>query len=116
MIPGLLTAFVQAQFSTVVRAALTTYISYWCLILVFTAAYRVSPFHPLARYPGPILAKVSKGWHVCQSLDGKQHVYLRRLHDTYGDIVRIGEVSSPDGPLERIYCDLPKPCRSKVEL
>ncbi|GJE99306.1 cytochrome P450 [Phanerochaete sordida] len=60
--------------------------------------YRVSPLHPLARYPGPVLAKVSKLYHVWRIWPGKQHIYIQRLHDRYGDMVRIGpnEVSIRD--------------------
>lgn len=53
--------------------------------------YRISPFHPLTRYPGPLLAKVSKLWHIWKSWDGKQHLYIQALHNKYGDIIRIGK-------------------------
>nr|BAL05078.1 cytochrome P450 [Phanerodontia chrysosporium] len=60
--------------------------------------YRLSPWHPLARYPGPLLAKVTKLYHALMVSKGKQHVYIKALHDQYGDIVRIGpnEVSIRD--------------------
>ncbi|KAI1786948.1 high nitrogen upregulated cytochrome P450 monooxygenase 2 [Ganoderma leucocontextum] len=50
----------------------------------------VSPFHPLHRYPGPVWCRTSMFWHAIRTTDGKQMTYLRSLHDTYGDIVRIG--------------------------
>ena len=53
--------------------------------------YRVSPFHPLARYPGPLPAKISMLWHIWKAWDGKQHLYIEDLHHRYGDIVRIGK-------------------------
>ena len=30
-------------------------------------------------------------WHVVRTMDGKQMEYLRSLHETYGDVVRVGE-------------------------
>ncbi|EJD50437.1 cytochrome P450 [Auricularia subglabra TFB-10046 SS5] len=67
------------------------------LLLCYLAAlsssvvlYRLSPFHPLARYPGPVLARVSGFWAVLQAFDGKQHVVYRRLHERYGEVVRTG--------------------------
>ena len=55
--------------------------------------YRLSPFHPLASYPGPLPARISKWWHVWAAAGGKQHLYLYRMHEKYGDVVRIGECS-----------------------
>ncbi|EJF60792.1 cytochrome P450 [Dichomitus squalens LYAD-421 SS1] len=53
-------------------------------------AYRLSPLHPLARYPGPLLCKVSALWLAYKSTSGTQHRYVKSLHDRYGDVVRIG--------------------------
>ncbi|KAJ7056643.1 cytochrome P450 [Mycena amicta] len=52
--------------------------------------YRISPFHPLASYPGPFLARISKLWLAGIAMGGKQHLYYRDLHRRYGDVVRIG--------------------------
>ena len=43
---------------------LGTLFVYFAALLVSIAAYRISPFHPLARYPGPFVAKLSKLWMV----------------------------------------------------
>ena len=71
-----------------------------CRILVrftvfFYLAYRLSSFHPLAKYPGPLLAKTSKWWAAYLSGTGDQHRGLKRLHDRYGDVVRIGRNPHP---------------------
>ncbi|KZV90697.1 cytochrome P450 [Exidia glandulosa HHB12029] len=55
-----------------------------------TVAYRLSPFHQLSRYPGPLLARISSWWMVWNALDGKQHIRFRKLHEVYGEIVRTG--------------------------
>lgn len=52
--------------------------------------YRLSPFHPLAKYPGPIACKISQLWAVLIYSRGKAHHYRKLLHDQYGPIVRIG--------------------------
>ena len=53
--------------------------------------YRISPIHPLHRYPGPLRAKITKWWYIWKVRGGKQHIYVEALHRKYGDIVRIGE-------------------------
>jgi hypothetical protein len=47
-------------------------------------------FHRLRGFPGPILAKASKLWHVIHCLDSKNHLLMDRLHQEYGDFVRTG--------------------------
>ncbi|KZV77158.1 high nitrogen upregulated cytochrome P450 monooxygenase 2 [Peniophora sp. CONT] len=60
------------------------------LIASFTLAYRLSPLHPLARYPGPFLARVSKWYSVYVILQGKQHIHYQHLHEQHGPVVRVG--------------------------
>ncbi|KAJ3518703.1 hypothetical protein NM688_g9401 [Phlebia brevispora] len=60
--------------------------------------YRLSPLHSLYQFPGPVFCKISKVSFAWISSHGTQHVYVRQLHDKYGDIVRIGpnEISIRD--------------------
>ena len=53
--------------------------------------YRLSPWHPLAKYPGPFLAKISKFWGAFVMAAGKNHLVTKKLHEKYGPYVRIGE-------------------------
>ena len=53
--------------------------------------YRISPFRPLFRYPGPFACKLSKLWVGPLSFRGRAHAYIQRLHEKYGDVVCIGE-------------------------
>ena len=69
---------------------LLSFAAYWSGLVFFTLAYRLSSFHPLANYPGPLLAKTSKWWAAYLSGTGNQHRFLKQLHDRYGDVVRIG--------------------------
>ncbi|KAI0331729.1 high nitrogen upregulated cytochrome P450 monooxygenase 2 [Cubamyces sp. BRFM 1775] len=70
-----------------ILALIAVYIS---TVAIATLAYRLSPFHPLAKYPGPAWCKISKFWMACISYTGQQHTYLKYLHDRYGDIIRTG--------------------------
>ncbi|GJE95941.1 cytochrome P450 [Phanerochaete sordida] len=71
-------------------APLVALAAFHAAMLASIALYRVSPWHPLANYPGPLLAKLSKWWLVWKERHGKQHLYIQELHEQYGDVVRIG--------------------------
>ena len=72
--------------------AFTTYIG---ALAFFTLAYRLSPLHPLTKYPGPVIAKTSKWWAAYISAKGHPHRYYKHLHGLYGDVVRIGQRRRP---------------------
>jgi hypothetical protein len=63
---------------------------YWAALAASVGVYRLSPFHPLARYPGPLLARVSRLWALRVVLNGKQHVVSHQLFERYGNVVRTG--------------------------
>ncbi|KAF8075261.1 cytochrome P450 [Lyophyllum atratum] len=68
--------------------------------------YRLSPWHPLAHYPGPALAKISKWWVAYWVAKGERHLVLQRLHARYGPWLRIGpnEISvNIPGALRPVY-------------
>ncbi|EKM54122.1 uncharacterized protein PHACADRAFT_257741 [Phanerochaete carnosa HHB-10118-sp] len=89
--PGALVVTLHSHFSSSVIAAFIIYVSYWSLLATIVVAYRLSPFHPLARYPGPVLCKISKGWLAyVAGKGGKAHLYVQDLHMRHGEVVRIG--------------------------
>jgi hypothetical protein len=90
MIPALLSSPISYTVRSPYTALPLAFAAYWSGLLFFTLAYRLSPFHPLAKYPGPFLAKTSKWWAAYLSGTGDQHRFIKRLHDRYGDVVRIG--------------------------
>ncbi|EMC95507.1 hypothetical protein BAUCODRAFT_111049 [Baudoinia panamericana UAMH 10762] len=47
-------------------------------------------YHPLAKYPGPLLASLTDLWQVYQFLTLKQPYTLTQLHEQYGPVVRYG--------------------------
>ncbi|KAI9447484.1 high nitrogen upregulated cytochrome P450 monooxygenase 2 [Lactarius indigo] len=77
------------------------FLAYGGAVTSFTLIYRLSPFHPLAKYPGPAIAKASKLWASYISATGNQHRCYKNLHDRYGDVVRVGpnELSVRDSSL-----------------
>jgi hypothetical protein len=113
ILPGVVSgAFVRGA-SSFFGPLLRTHAIFHATLVLSVVSYRLSPFHPLARYPGPVLAKISKLWFVsthgcmpeCSALmirlfkahlgwQGKQHVHYRNLHKKYGDVVRVGASSS----------------------
>lgn len=76
--------------SNAILSAIGTFLSYYTLIIAYMFIYRLSPFHPLAKYPGPVLAKLSMFWLSWISIQGARHVKVREVHAQYGEIVRIG--------------------------
>ncbi|KAI0341082.1 cytochrome P450 [Trametopsis cervina] len=64
--------------------------SYLFSLTTATVAYRLSPWHPLAAYPGPILWRVSSLALAIVSSSGRRHLVLHELHKKYGKFVRIG--------------------------
>ncbi|KAI0065820.1 high nitrogen upregulated cytochrome P450 monooxygenase 2 [Artomyces pyxidatus] len=91
LIPGVLSVPLSTFLSSNTLGVAFAFTAYGGLVLFYTLIYRLSPFHPLAQYPGPILARISKWWSSFVCARGKQHLYYRSLHEQYGDIVRVGE-------------------------
>lgn len=83
---------VDSQAVSTAVSTVTVLLSHWFLVLFYTVAYRISPFHPLARFPGPFLCKISKFWIARVTSQGNAHRYVHGLHTKYGDVVRTGDV------------------------
>ncbi|KAF8150653.1 cytochrome P450 [Crassisporium funariophilum] len=97
-VPAALTALYMPHASNILYAVLNVFSVYWLTLLTSIVVYRVSPWHPLAKYPGPLICKVSKFYLAFLSLVGKQHIFYANLHQKYGEVVRIG-------PNELSICD-----------
>lgn len=90
VVPPALATILLAQYVSILAAALTAYTLFYATLISSICLYRISPVHPLARYPGPLYLKTSKLWMAWIASSGKQHIYIQTLHETYGDAVRIG--------------------------
>ncbi|KAH9940212.1 uncharacterized protein BXZ73DRAFT_43320, partial [Epithele typhae] len=80
-----------SPFLTLTRACILVLPTYVASLVLSTLIYRLSPFHPLAQYPGPLGCKLTKFRMAFLGATGRQHVYIQHLHERYAsDIVRIG--------------------------
>ena len=86
-------AFLSAQkyWSPVPFSVFKVSALYFSTLAFITVAYRLSPFHPLAKYPGPITWRISSVVLAFYSFTGKRHLYIDEFHKKYGPFVRIGE-------------------------
>ncbi|KAG6909161.1 hypothetical protein DXG01_001788 [Tephrocybe rancida] len=71
-------------------SVLTVYGVFLTSLMMSIVVYRLSPWHPLAEYPGPMLNKITQFRNVYVQWSGFQHLVLKELHDQYGTFVRIG--------------------------
>lgn len=90
-IPACLTFLYLPHASSTILAAVKVFSLFWSTLVTSILVYRVSPWHPLAKYPGPLLCKLTKFHVACICLGGKQYLYYSELHHKYGDVVRIGQ-------------------------
>lgn len=71
-------------------AAASLAFTYFTTLASVTVAYRLSPWHPLAGFPGPIHWRISSLYLTYISFMGRRHIVLDRLHAKYGPFLRIG--------------------------
>lgn len=72
-------------------ALLASFSLFYVTLFTSIILYRLSPWHPLAKYPGPILARITKLWGAVIMINGKNHVRFKQLHEKYGPYVRVGK-------------------------
>jgi len=73
-------------------AATTATLSLWYFSGLFLsiAGYRLF-FHPLRKFPGPVVAKLSKTiYGPYMNRSGKMHLEQDKMHQKYGDFIRTG--------------------------
>ena len=90
-IPACLSFLYLPHASSAILAAVKVFSLFWSTLVTSILVYRISPWHPLAKYPGPLLCKLTKFHLACFCLGGKQYLYYSELHQKYGDVVRIGQ-------------------------
>lgn len=102
-VPLFLSGLYLPYAKTFAQAALTVIPLFWGTLATSIILYRLSPWHPLARYPGPLLCKISKLYGAFISMSGKQHIFYTKLHAQYGDVVRIGSSVHPSLPVHLVF-------------
>ena len=90
-IPACLTFLYLPHDGSIIQAAVKVFGLFWSTLTASILVYRVSPWHPLAKYPGPLICKLTKFHLAFLSLGGKQFLYYHELHRKYGDAVRVGQ-------------------------
>lgn len=90
IIPALLSVPISYHVRWPSVAVLLAFVTYGSALTSFTLMYRLSPFHPLSKFPGPALAKTSKLWASYHCATGDMHRCFKSLHERYGDVVRVG--------------------------
>jgi hypothetical protein len=68
------------------------YASFVLALSVSVAGYRLGPWHPLARFPGPRAYALTRLWGVWLDWDGAAQRRRKELHERYGPVVRTGEL------------------------
>lgn len=94
VIPAVLSTLLFSRHGTPASLVLA-FVIYYGVLGTSISLYRLSPFHPLARYPGPAVARVSALWMAYVASRGKRHLYIHQLHEEFGDVVRIGTIPPP---------------------
>ena len=89
--PFLSSNFVKGHFSSDVYGLLVTFGLFYFTLGLSIVLYRLSPLHPLAKYPGPVILRITKLAATVQAFRGKQHIFFKKLHDQYGPCVRVGK-------------------------
>lgn len=66
-----------------------TLVIYTISLLTSQSVYRLY-FHRLRAFPGPLLARLTKFYHLVHVSNLNQYLFLEGLHQKYGDYVRTG--------------------------
>ncbi|PQE23749.1 Isotrichodermin C-15 hydroxylase protein [Rutstroemia sp. NJR-2017a BBW] len=82
--PSVASFFINWLFWTSVLLPILS-IAYLTLLTI----YRLT-FHPLAKYPGPFIAKITDWYSVYHAWKGDRHLEFWRCHEKYGPVFRYG--------------------------
>ncbi|GMF77394.1 unnamed protein product [Aspergillus oryzae] len=71
------------------QGALVAFVTYWAVWIIYTRW-----FHPLAKFPGPFWASVTRAWTLLHVLHGDAEKRQMKLHAKYG-LVPPGDILEP---------------------
>ncbi|EJD01469.1 cytochrome P450 [Fomitiporia mediterranea MF3/22] len=97
-VPSICAFLLKAHLGSMIYAVPIACTVFYTTLITSVVLYRISPFHPLAGYPGPLLARITKLYGLAKMASGKNHEWYKKLHEKYGPYVRVGpnEVSVVD--------------------
>ncbi|KAF6749615.1 high nitrogen upregulated cytochrome P450 monooxygenase 2 [Ephemerocybe angulata] len=90
LLPILPAYLLSSYFTSSSHCLFLASVVFLCSLFTSIILYRLSPLHPLAKYPGPPLWRITKFSAAWYGAQGRYHIKLKALHDRYGHIVRIG--------------------------
>lgn len=61
------------------RGVLVAIVAYWAFWIIYARW-----FHPLAKFPGPFWASITRVWTVLHVLPGDAEKAQKKLHERYG--------------------------------
>lgn len=68
--------------------AITTIVVLWLSYFISNVVYNLF-FHPLARFPGPLLMRISRIPYIIKFVKGLLPYHVVELHKQYGEIIRV---------------------------
>ncbi|KAE8363569.1 cytochrome P450 [Aspergillus caelatus] len=83
------------------QGALVGIVTYWAVWIVYTRW-----FHPLANFPGPFWASITRVWTLLHVLPGDAEKRQMKLHAKYGSVVRIAPnelITSDPEAIQTLY-------------
>ncbi|KAE8406696.1 cytochrome P450 [Aspergillus pseudonomiae] len=87
--------------SLLAQGTLVGVVTYWAVWIIYTRW-----FHPLAKFPGPFWASVTRLWTLLHVLPGNAEKRQMKLHAKYGPVVRIAPnelVTSDPDAIQTLY-------------
>ncbi len=67
-----------------------TWLCLACVVSLLCRALYLQWTSPLSQVPGPFIARFTRWWLAYHGWRGDFHKLLTRLHEQYGEVVRIG--------------------------
>ncbi|KAF9787073.1 high nitrogen upregulated cytochrome P450 monooxygenase 2 [Thelephora terrestris] len=89
-VPTLWSILFLSHFASPLSTILFSFATYFFVLALSIASYRLSPFHPLASFPGTTISKLTKWWGVWETYEGRHYIRVHELHKKHGPIVRVG--------------------------
>ena len=89
-VPSLWSIVFLRHFASPISTIFFSFATYFFVLALSIAAYRLSPFHPLASFPGTPISKLTKWWGVWETYEGRHYIRVHELHKKHGPIVRVG--------------------------
>ncbi|EJD01468.1 cytochrome P450 [Fomitiporia mediterranea MF3/22] len=104
-VPSICAFLLKAHIGSVIYAVPIAFAVFYTTLTTSVVLYRISPFHPLAGYPGPLLARISKLYCLVKMVSGKNHEWYKELHNKYGPYVRVGAYSGSPNEVSVVDAD-----------